>query len=251
MTLEEFTQAAAGLSRMGHVDKIKHFAWFVHTQDQRDRFQTADIRRCYELLHYALPANLSSQLQQMADQKTPTLLKDSKGFRLEGRVREQFDGKYAQRPATASVDALLRSLPGKVSDEAERLFLSEALTCFRNKAFRAAIVMSWNLAYDHLLNCVLASHLPAFNAAIPRKFTSPKRAGYSVVKRDDFEEFKESEVIELCGTAAIINGNTKKILNDKLNRRNMAAHPSLVEITQIQAEDVITDLVNNVILKLV
>lgn len=68
--------------------------------------------------------------------------------------------------------------------------------------------------------------------------------------KDDFEEFKESEVIEVCGKAGIINDNTKKILNDKLTRRNMAAHPSLVEITQYQADDVITDLVNNVILKM-
>ena len=54
----------------------------------------------------------------------------------------------------------------------------------------------------------------------------------------------------MCGSAGIINGNLKKILNEKLNRRNLAAHPSLVEITVHQAEDVISDLVNNVILKM-
>jgi hypothetical protein len=36
-------------------------------------------------------------------------------------------------------------------------------------------------------------------------------------------------------------------LREKLKRRNAAAHPSLVVITQAQADDVVTDLVNNVL----
>src|SRR5262249_7956323 len=150
--------------------------------------------------------------------KPPDLLKDSRGFRLEGRSREALDAKYAQRPATLAVAAMLQALPGKVSDQAERLFLSEALICLRNKAYRATVVMTWNLAFDHLLNWIQANHLPAFNAAISRRY--PKK-GVVIGKKDDFEEFKESEVIEVCGTAGIINDNTKRILNEKLTKRNM------------------------------
>lgn len=249
MTLEDFAQLVPGLAGMSHVDKIKHLAWFVLTQDSRDRVTTTEIRRCYGQLHYALPGNISNQLQQMADKKPPDLLKDSRGFRLEGRVKEQLDAKYGTRPVTVAVTASLQSLPGTISDEAERLFLSEALTCFRHKAFRATIVMTWNLAYDHLLNWIVTKHLAEFNAAIVRKY--PKRIGVVMTKKEHFgDEFKEFEVIEVCGTAGLLTGNIKKILNEKLNRRNMAAHPSLVEMGQPQAEDVITDLVNNVILKL-
>jgi hypothetical protein len=104
------------------------------------------------------------------------------------------------------------------------------------------------LAYDHLLNWVMGNHLPAFNTAIPVRF--PKKGTFTITKRDDFEELKESEIIEICGTAGVISGSMKKILNEKLNKRNTAAHPSHVEVGQPQAEDVITDLVNNVILKL-
>lgn len=247
MTIEEFARQVPGLSKMGHVEKIKHLAWFILTHGGTDRFTAGDIRAYYEELHYTQPANLGAQLQQMADAKQPQLLKDARGYRLEGRVKEGLDKKYSQRPETIAVAELLQSLPGKISDQAERLFLSEALTCFRSKAFRATVVMTWNLTYDHLLSWVLANHLPAFNAAITVRF--PKKTA-TVTKRDDFEEFKESEVIEICGTAGLINGNVKKILNEKLTKRNMAAHPSLVEIGQPQAEDVISDLVNNVILKL-
>lgn len=249
MNLEEFAQLIPGLSALSHVEKIRHFGWFLLTQAKLARFGSSDIRRCYQQLHCALPANLTQSMQQMADKKPPDLLKDSRGFRLESRVKDQLDSKYGQRPATIAVDAMLADLVGKVSDQAERLFLSEAMTCFRCKAFRATIVMAWNLAYDHLLTWVIANHLPAFNAAIVRKF--PKKTSVVMAKKEDFGgEFTEFEVIELCGTANIIAGNTKKILNDKLVRRNLAAHPSLVEITQYQAEDAISDLVNNVILKL-
>ena len=249
MNLEEFALAVPTLSGMSHVEKIKHFAWFLLSQERRERFVTSDLRRCYEQLHFAPPTNLSSQLQQIADKKPPEMLKDSRGFRLEGRVKEQLDKKYSQRQATVAVDAMLEGLQGTISDEAERLFLSEALTCFRCKAFRATIVMTWNLTYDHLLNWVLAKHLAAFNAAIVRRY--PKRSGDAVVKKDDFSErFKEYEVIEVCSNAGLVPDNMKKILNDKLTRRNMAAHPSLVEITQYQAEDTIVDLVKNVISKL-
>ncbi len=249
MTLEDFAQLIPGLSGMSHVEKIKHFGWFVQTHEGRARFTTSDIRRCYEQLHSAPSGNISQQLRQMAGKRPPDVLKDARGFRLESRVKEQLDGKYALRGPTIAVDAMLQGLPGKISDDAERLFLSEAIVCFRNKAFRATIVMTWNLAYDHLLTWVVANHLPAFNAAIPVRF--PRRGSVVMAKKEDFgDEFKEHEVIEVCGTAGFITGNVKKILNEKLTKRNMAAHPSLVEITQFQAEEVIADLVNNVVLKL-
>lgn len=249
MTLDEFARAVPGLAGMGHVDKILHLGWHLLAHGGLQRFAAPDIRGYYEQLHYAQPAKLATQLQQMADAKTPKLLRDKGGYRLEARTKEQLDAKYSTRPETVAVAAALEGLPGRVSDEAERLFLTEALSCFRVRAYRAAVVMTWNLTYDHLLNWVMANHLAAFNAAIVRKYH--RRAGVAMTKKEDFaDEFTEFEVLEVCGTAGVIDGNTKKILNEKLVRRNMAAHPSLVQIGQHQAEDVITDLVNNVILRL-
>lgn len=250
MTLEDFARLVPGLSQMTHVDKIKYLAWYLLTQARKYRFGPAEVRDCYDKLHYVLPANIPSQLQQMSDATKPKLLKDGRGYRLEGRAKAQLDAKYGTRPETVAVAASLSSLPGLVSDQGERLFLSEALNCFHVRAFRAAIVMTWNLAYDHLLSWVVANHLAAFNAAIVRKY--PKRTTAVMAKKEDFaDEFTEFEVLEVCGVASIIDGNMKKILNEKLSRRNLAAHPSPVEIGQHQAEDVITDLVNNVILKIV
>ena len=246
MNLDEFSRAVPGLATMNHVEKIEHFAWFVLAQENAERFSVGDIRKCYNQLHLAQSSNFSQLLQQMVDKKSPDLLRDARGYRLEGRIKEQLDAKYSNRPATIAVDEMLQSLVGKVSDEAQRLFLSEALSCFRIKAFRAAIVMAWNVAYDHLLNWIMANHVPAFNASVPKRY--PKLG--LIAKKDDFLEFKEFHVIDVSAHAGFVNDNIKKILNEKLTRRNLAAHPALIEITQYQAEDMISDVINNVILKL-
>ena len=93
----------------------------------------------------------------------------SAGLRRNSRAATMPETCFGLRTPTIAVDAMLQNLPGRISDEAERLFLSEAIVCFRNKAFRATIVMTWNLAYDHLLTWIVGNHLAAFNAAIPRK----------------------------------------------------------------------------------
>lgn len=110
--------------------------------------------------------------------------------------------------------------------------------------------MAWNLAYDHLMEWILAdaSRVDKFNAAITKRF--PKST-VTIAVRDDFEELKESEVIAVCRTARLMSKNIIEILDAKLKRRNTVAHPSAIVVTQAQADDAITDLVNNVVLSLV
>jgi hypothetical protein len=249
MELDDLPRVIPNFPRLSHAEKIKAFAWHIHTHRKMDRFAPADIRACYEHLHYVQPGNVSPYLSQLQQKKPAELLKDKRGYRLEGRIRESYDTKYGNRPLTIVVDTLLADLPGKIPGEAERLFLAEAIKCFRVKAFRAAIVMTWNVAYDHFEEWIIRNHLVAFNARIAVNY--PKKAGIVIKTKEDFADYlKESEVIEISKSAGFLHDSIKKILNDKLTRRNMAAHPSLVEILQYQAEDVISDLVNNVILKL-
>lgn len=108
--------------------------------------------------------------------------------------------------------------------------------------------MTWNLAYDHLCNSVLSKHLTDFNAQLST--TYPKHRVKAIKNFDDFLDLKEFEMIQVCKSSRIISSNIHKILQEKLTRRNIAAHPSTVSITQLQAEDFISDLVENVILKL-
>jgi hypothetical protein len=171
---------------------------------------------------------------------------------LEGSIRDGFEDKYGQREITVQVIKLLTDLPSKVPNVAERDFLNEAITCYRHGAFRAAIVMCWNLAYDHLLEFILTKQLAMFNRQMPVRYPNlTKKTGITAISsRDDFGELKESQVIEICRSANIITADVYKILNEKLGRRNTAAHPNTVIVNQPQAEDFISDVVNNVVLTL-
>jgi hypothetical protein len=48
----------------------------------------------------------------------------------------------------------------------------------------------------------------------------------------------------------VFSKHVNKVLEDRLEKRNSAAHPSGAVVTKMNAEDYITDLVNNALLTL-
>ena len=252
-SLNSLVNGTPGFGTWSHADKIRLFAWFLHANGKQERFTSIHIRACFEQLKMAPPASISPFLNQMEKAKPkPTVLRDRKGFYLERSIFEKLNAKYGQRKITIQVTQMLVDLPTKVPDVTEQEFLKEALICYREGAFRAAIVMTWNLAFDHLLNFILKHHLTAFNRQWPISLPARNQKAriQTISSRDDFGELKESEVILVCKSAAIISPGLYEILDEKLARRNTAAHPSTIGISQIQAEGVIDDLINNVVLKL-
>ncbi|MFT3687729.1 hypothetical protein [Paenirhodobacter sp.] len=59
-------------------------------------------------------------------------------------------------PSIVAVSKLLSDLPAKAPNDAERDFRNEAISCYKVKAYRSAIVMAWNLTCDHLTSWLLA-----------------------------------------------------------------------------------------------
>lgn len=249
MTLEDLVSGISNFSKWSHAEKIRFFGWYLHSKKNKERFQPADIRGCYTSLRLAEPANISQQLSEMGKKKPKQIIKNNKGYALEKGARDSFEAKYAQRAPTVQVLNLLAELPSNIPNVAEKVFLQEALTCFRHKAFRSSMVMCWNLAYDHLCEYVLSKHLADFNLQLPK--TYPKADISVITKKDDFPELKESQVLQVCRSAGITTNDVHKILKEKLDKRNTAAHPSSVVIAPQTAEEYIIDLVTNVVLKLV
>src|SRR5262245_21716657 len=196
MEPSEFIALVPNFRNLSDPEKILHVGWFLHAQQKRDRFVIEDVRKCFNALHMEIPSNLARDVSRLAGRKA--LLKDSAGYRLRHDVRMALDQKYGDAPTTVMLSQMLKDLPGKIADESEKLFLSEALRCYRAQAFRATIVMVWNLAYDHLLRWVLADpqRLSAFNGNIAARVGQKRGAGLKIAKREDFEDLKESEVID-------------------------------------------------------
>ncbi|UZE47000.1 hypothetical protein ONR75_18525 [Rhodopseudomonas sp. P2A-2r] len=173
-------------------------------------------------------------------------------FKLARSVRSELDKLYGIHHSVIAVSKILSDLPGKVPNVIQRAFLQEALKCYRHEAYRACIVMAWNLAYAHILDYILADaqRLADFNAAITRKY--PKKTNIVIAKYDDFtEELTERETVEIANVADTFNSVVYRILKKELDRRNIAAHPSDVIISQHQADDMVSELVNNVVLALI
>ena len=248
--LEEIVNQIDNFSQYTDADKIRFFAWYLNSKVGQEFFTSSNIRECFDQLKLKRPSNINPFLYSMTISKPPDLLKNKFGYFLEKRIRDEYEEKFGKRVSTIKVDKILLDLPSMISNSSEKIFLEEAINCYRVKAFRAAIVMTWMLVYDRLCNYILnnLNILNNFNMQLPKSF--PKARILKIDKKDDFGELKESEVLQVCRSANIISNDLNKILKEKLDKRNSAAHPSTILIFPHTTEEFIIDIINNVFLRL-
>lgn len=247
--LADFIASVSDFDACSPREKILILSWFLHEHRGEEVLTNSSLRGCFKELHLPAP-DMAVYLPRMAAGRTRDLIRVRGGYKLERSGRQRLATKFGSATAVTVVSRLLSELPSRLTIGTERVFLEEALSCYRVKAYRAAIVMTWNLAFDHLVSWVLAdaNRVGRFNDALKKRY--PKKAVLQIRIRDDFEELKESEIIEVCSTASLFSKNIVEVLREKLKRRNIAAHPSQTVMTQSQADDAITDLVNNVVVAL-
>lgn len=246
MELAEFVVRVPHFHKQSGVEQIKLLAWYLHVHRNREVLTHDDLRSAFRSLHLT-PPDVTVYLPRMATRNL--VIKARGGYKLEGKVRQELDLRFGDEPAVIAVGQSFKALVNRVPGTAEREFFRETMSCYKVAAFRAAIVMVWNLAFEHIVDWILADtdRLNDFNIGLSKRF--PKH-GVIISMRSDFEKLKESEVVEACSTSGLLPGNIIKILRDKLGRRNLAAHPSDIVVTQSQADDAISDLINNVVLRL-
>jgi hypothetical protein len=249
MELAEFVAVVPGFNAMAPRVKIIHFAWYLHVCRGLETFKPPDIRKCFDQLHMDAGQNIARDLVRMAEVRPRQVVPSGQGYKLERSLLVQLDSKYGQHPTSAAVRKELSELATVVPDLAERAFLAEAMACYKVKAYRATVVMVWNLAYDHLIRWIVADQkrVANLNAALARRFQKKPPVIGTV---QDFEDLKEFDVIDVCGTANLLGSNTIRILKDKLVKRNIAAHPNSQMVGLPQVDDAISDLVHNVVLAL-
>jgi hypothetical protein len=153
MELPELIDQVSGFDTAAPRDKIKLFAWWLHTHGGKEHLGPADIRSCFNQVHIDEPPSLATYLARMEDGKD--LLKERGQYKLGRAVRSEYDKRYGVHHSVVAVSKILTDLPGQVPNIDERAFLQEALKCYRIEAYRACIVMAWNIAYAHLLDWIL------------------------------------------------------------------------------------------------
>ena len=178
--LNERISSIDGFSNLGHADKIRFFAWYLH-EAGKDAFEQKHITECYDALGMQRPpGGIGPYLVKMTDRKPPELLRRNGRYELERRAREALASKYGHDTVLAKIDQLVAQLPSRLTNAGERVFLEEMLVCLRNHANRSCVVMAWNLAYSHLCEYVLANKLDDFNAQLPK--TYPKENIAAITK---------------------------------------------------------------------
>jgi hypothetical protein len=225
---------------------VELFVYFLTVELGQGTATPKQVAECFAECDLVVPGNVGARLSEGIKSKPAKYIKTNGGYKLQRHMREALSLKLGAETVTAQTSATLRGLEHKLPAGANKDFLKEAIDCFEIGANRAAIVMVWILAMDHLFAYILAHKLSTFNAALA------KDKGVkidSVAQRDDFTEIKETKFIEICRAAGIVSNDVRKILDQKLGTRNSCAHPSGVTVNKSKVIDFIEDLVDNVILK--
>lgn len=248
MDLAALKEAIPGLGDKSHYDKIVIFGWWLHVYKAKRAFTGADIRKCYDDCHFVRPTAIHPYIKGLVERKE-LLPVTSGAYKLENKSREKLDGLFGKSEVTILVDNLLTELGNTIPDMAERIYYQEALICYKYGSRRAAIVMTWNIAYSHLCDHIVAKRLADFNARWQLSYPGMHKKSLRVItKVDDFsDELKESEVLAICRDAGIINKNIYNVMDASLAKRNAAAHPNSVVIDQLLTDAYIVDLIKNVI----
>jgi hypothetical protein len=114
--------------------------------------------------------------------------------------------------------------------------------------------MTWNIAFSHLCDHVLTKRLPNFDARLQVSFPGMHKGnkGKSIAVFDTFAaELKEQQVLEICRDAGSSNKNIYNIMHAALGKRNAAAHANAVVIDQVQTDAYVSDLMTNVVQRIV
>jgi hypothetical protein len=230
---------------------IDYFVFFLTVIRGAATIGPSSVERCFDVVHLHPPVArvYMARHAERGRGKRPKFVRDAAGYKLERSRRSEIEQQLLPvGPGRVETSQTLRELLPQVRIETERNFLQEAIDCYEVGAYRAAIVMGWLLALDHLFEFVLRHKLAEFNLALAKN--TDKRVRVTAVRaKDDFSEMPESKFIEFCRSAGIINNDVRKVLDTKLGIRNSVAHPSAIAVSQVRATEFLDDLVQNVVLR--
>jgi hypothetical protein len=241
--MSDIVDSVDGFSGYTYADKIRFFAWYH--QARAGVFSEGDIAHAFDELGIARPSAISPFIRAMLVRRPPEVIKRNNGFVLVRELFQEYERRFGRRERVAQVTDSLRTVMKTVTDPLERVYLEETLACYGAKAYRAAVVLAWNAAYDHLLRRILKRSLAEFNIELANRF--PKSKIGAISEYDDFSYLRESDVLAIAKFARIISSNLFKLMSSKLDLRNTAAHPSPIKITSLTAEQYIVDVVENII----
>jgi hypothetical protein len=186
--------------------------------------QVASIRKTIHdcRLHEGLGWNVSYYLTERS-KGLAVRLKNGWALTAKGRDFIANSGLLSQDDSKKVIVSQLRNHLASITNPDTVGFLEEAIGCYEQNRYRAAVVLSWVGAASLLYSHVVEHHLAAFNAEALRRDAKWKEAKNA----DDLTRMKEHDFLEVLAALSIIGKNVKQELqNHCLQLRNACGHPN-------------------------
>jgi hypothetical protein len=160
-----------------------------------------------------------------AEELAPAYLRLIAGL---GKLQAEFGpevGDIARESPAAALDSLWTALDQ--APNAYRPYLEEAVECYRGGLYRASILMVWAAVVQHLYSVVGARKggIKEIEKANAARFGISAR--YRAIKKvNDLLYLGEKDFIQIGEDAGMFNRNARKLLHERLDVRNLCAHPT-------------------------
>jgi hypothetical protein len=187
--------------------------------------------------------NISSILSSSAGKA----IRISEGWELtdEGKSSVQVLAGPKMKPTVSKLASSLRSHLAKISDAQIQSFVDEAIRCYEQALYRAAVVLSWVGTVSLLYKHVVTSELGNFNSEARRRNAKWKDARTS----DDLARLKEYDFLQILESISVIGKSVKRELEQCLDLRNGCGHPSSLVVGESRVSAHIEILILNVFSK--
>lgn len=234
--IREFLRA---LNPVDEKDLLLAICYYVELVEGITPFRVNHVENAFRNAKQRAPSNVSRALTRLAHERT--LLQRPRGSAKDYELALATIDRFAERLTRAGwlasapperihivreVSQSLEAALHQISDERERDYVEEALSCLNPQvsAYRAAIVMGWSAAMWNIRRKLERRGLGAFNMEFVKRFPKAKRAQATVL--DDFEEYRDHEILGVAEALNVISKATYKVLTHHLDIRNNCGHPT-------------------------
>lgn len=161
---------------------------------------------------------------------------------------EPLAGPLLTTAAPKAATSLRSHLPG-IGDSDARSFVEQAIGCYENKFYRAAVVLSWVGAVAVLYDYVVVNTLARFNAEAQLRAAARKQTWKDAKTRDDLALMGEHDFLQVLEKLSVIGKSVKTELEGCLKLRNGCGHPNSLQIAEHRVASHIEVLMLNVFAK--
>lgn len=247
---KRFYSSVKNAQSLSEPARVELFVYFITEVDGDEAATAKRVIECFKESSLTPPKTIPQILNRGLTSSPKRYVKAPTGYKLEYHRRETLAGQLGAETHTVQIPQELRELETKLTEGNGKEWFKESMDCFGVEAYRAALIMTWIFALDHLFNYILAHKIVEFNTALSQHpdQRTVKKVG-QILARDDFGGIGEEMFLDICKTAKIISADVRRLMGVALGVRNSAAHPSGVVITRGKFVTTAEDLVLNVVLK--